>query len=288
MLLRGESGTGKDLLAKAIHNHSRRAEQQFIEINCAALPEQLLESELFGYEKGAFTDAKQRKMGLIEIAAGGTLYLDEIGDMPLALQTKLLKFLETRSFRRLGGTTEITIDLFVVASTNRDLDRAVRQRRFRQDLFYRLNVVPIHLPPLRERVDDIIAIASHYLNVYCRRFNKPKISLDAPVKQALITYDWPGNVRELKNLIERLVILADAPVLQYEHLPNDLRQCLATGASRPLQCANLDQMVNRYENELIQNALDSADGNKSKAARRLGISRFALLRRLKRRTSGIE
>ncbi len=295
VLLRGESGTGKDMLAKAIHNQSRRAERQFIEINCAALPQQLLESELFGYEKGAFTDAKQRKMGLIEIAAGGTLYLDEIGEMPLALQSKLLKFMETRSFRRLGGTTEIQIDLFIIASTNRDLEAAVAQQTFRKDLFYRLNVVPIHMPPLRAREEDILRIADHYLQVYCSRFNKPRMTLDDAVRGALVAYDWPGNVRELKNLIERLVILSGAARIQYADLPADLRQQLghrphpwADGTRQGcrgdsfLKNAGLTELVDRFERELIDKALQAAGGVKSEAAARLGISRYALLRKLKR------
>ena len=283
VLLRGESGTGKDLLAKAIHNHSQRSDRPFIEINCAALPQQLLESELFGYEKGAFTDAKQRKVGLIEIAAGGTLYLAEIGEMPMALQAKLLKFLETRTIRRLGGTSEIRIDLFVIASTNRDLDTAVDQKRFRQDLFYRLNVVPIHMPSLRERQADIIEIAEYYLRTYCARFNKPSMDLDPSMRQALTSYGWPGNVRELKNLIERLVILSDKRKLTYGDLPSDLLERLSSGPSQNEDGTSLAAMVVRFEIDIIEKALEAAGGNKSKAAENLGISRFALLRRLKRR-----
>lgn len=295
VLLLGESGTGKDLLAKAIHNHSCRVDQPFIEINCAALPEQLLESELFGYEKGAFTDAKQRKVGLIEIAAGGTLYLDEIGEMPLALQSKLLKFLETRSFRRLGGTTEIRVDLFIIASTNRDLEVAVAQKTFRHDLFYRLNVVPIQIPPLRDRGDDILQLASHYLDVYCRRFNKPQIAMEDAVRRSLAAHDWPGNVRELKNLVERLVILSGDARIRYDDLPADLRERLAaaphpldSGAGlhnrqdRPGNATSLSQVVDRFERELIEKALKEAGGVKSEAAALLGISRYALLRKLKR------
>jgi two-component system response regulator AtoC len=282
VLLQGESGTGKDLLAKAIHNHSRRSDRPFIEINCAALPEQLLESELFGYEKGAFTDAKQRKVGLIEIASGGTLYLDEIGEMPFVLQAKLLKFLETRTIRRLGGTTEISIDLFVIASTNRDLNAAVEQNRFRQDLFYRLNVIPIHMPPLRERGEDIIEIARNYLDIYCDRFNQPAMRLDTTMRRAMIAYDWPGNVRELKNLVERMVILTEQQELTKDLLPNDMQKRMYADPSTTTERSNLAEMVDRFEIGVIEKALEATNGNKSKAAEKLGISRYALLRRLKR------
>jgi two-component system response regulator AtoC len=285
-MIRGESGTGKDLIAKAIHNLSPRGTAQLIEINCAALPESLLESELFGYEKGAFTDAKQRKTGLAEIANGGTLFLDEVGELPLSLQAKLLKFIETKSFRRIGGTAEIWVDLMIIASTNRNLEEAIESGSFRQDLYYRLNVLPIYVPPLRERGEDVIKVAEYYLQYFCRKFNKPPMTLDATAKKAFLSYQWPGNVRELKNLIERVVILSSGHKIGSKLLPGEMKGSIAESQtirkSYKTDNRSLDEILAEIEKELIHNALRKAKGVKSEAAKILGISRYALLRKMKR------
>jgi two-component system response regulator AtoC len=286
VLIRGESGTGKDLVAKAIHNSTSRAKAPFIEVNCAALPDNLLESELFGYEKGAFTDARQRKTGLAEIADGGTLFLDEVGELSLSLQAKLLKFIETKSFRHIGGTSEIVVDLMIVTSTNRDLEKSLANGAFRPDLFYRLNVVPIKVPPLRDRGEDVLALADHFLVVFCRQFNKPSITLDNEVKDVFLKYDWPGNVRELRNLIERLVILSNEIRIHMEQLPDRMRPLMGQRCAAKSICdlgrRNLDDILAGVEKELIQGALQKADGIKAEASRILGISRYSLIRRLKK------
>ena len=286
IFLRGESGTGKDLLAKAIHNLSARSHRQFIDINCASIPENLLESELFGYEKGAFTDAKTRKVGLLELADGGTLFLDEVGELPLPLQVKLLRFLETRSFRRIGGTYEIKVDLLIISATNRDLLEAVARGDFREDLYYRLEVVPLEVPPLRQRGDDILALAEHYLDHFCRKFRKPPLRLGEDARQGFLIYQWPGNVRELKNLIERLVVLCTDEVVIYEDLPTVMREALdrwrAGGGDDGPSSDGLEARLAAFERGLINEALDRADGVKSEAAASLGISRYSLLRKIKR------
>jgi two-component system response regulator AtoC len=286
ILIRGESGTGKDLVAKAIHNLSSRADAQFIEVNCAALPENLMECELFGYEKGAFTDARQRKTGLVEIAHGGTLFLDEIAELSLSLQAKLLKFIETKTFRRIGGTSEIVVDLMVVTSTNRNIEQAVANRNFRQDLYYRLNVVPIQVPPLRDRDDDVLAITDYYLDAFCHQFVKPLITLSDEVKETFLKYSWPGNVRELRNLIERLVILSSESYIDVEQLPQQMHAPeaarYAAKGKYDLDQHNLEEILSSFEKEVIHGALQKANGVKSDAARILGISRYALMRRLKR------
>jgi two-component system response regulator AtoC len=286
VLLRGESGTGKDLLAKAIHNLSARRERQFIDINCASIPENLLESELFGYEKGAFTDAKHRKVGLLELADGGTLFLDEVGELPLPLQVKLLRFLETRSFRRIGGTYEIRVDVLIISATNRDLKQAVAQGAFREDLYYRLNVVPLDVPPLRERGSDIMGLAEHYLNHFCRKFRKPRVHMGEEPRQAFLNYHWPGNVRELKNLIERLVVLSTGTLITYDDLPNVMKEALDEQKNGEAVCqagyGGLESKLAQFEKGLIEQALQQAGGIKSDAASFLGISRYALLRRMKR------
>ena len=286
VLLRGESGTGKDLLAKAIHNLSARKDRQFIDINCASIPENLLESELFGYEKGAFTDAKTRKVGLLELADGGTLFLDEVGELSLPLQVKLLRFLENRSFRRIGGNYAIQVDVLIISATNRDLKQAIAKGEFREDLYYRLNVVPLDVPPLRDRGEDIMALAEHYLDHFCRKFRKPRLEMGEEPRQAFLIYHWPGNVRELKNLIERLVVLSNDRLITYEDLPTVMKQALdrhrAGELPEPKRSDGLEAKLAGYEKELIQNALHAAGGVKSEAANILGISRYALLRKMKR------
>ncbi len=219
ILLQGESGTGKDLFAKAIHYHSVRADRPFLAINCAALPENLVESELFGYEKGAFTDARQQKKGMMELADGGTLLLDEIGEMQLGLQAKLLRVLEEQTYKRVGGIQDITVDVRVIASSNRDLKTMVEEDKFRQDLFYRLNVITITLPSLRERGDDATLLADYYIQHYNRKFRKKIEGLTPDAVQLLMDYHWPGNIRELKNLIERAMILEEPPLIDVSALP---------------------------------------------------------------------
>ena len=286
VLLRGESGTGKGLLAKAVHNLSARADHPFMEVNCAAIPETLLESELFGYEKGAFTDAKTRKTGLVELADQGTLFLDEVGDLVPPLQAKMLRFLESRSFRRIGGANEIKVDVLIISATNQDLERAVADGTFREDLYYRLNVVPLNVPPLRDRGDDIMALAEHYLAHFSRKFRKPLVRMNEESRQAFLVYHWPGNVRELKNLIERLVILSADNLITYDDLPTVMKQAMAqwqAGAQHRDGGDNgLEAKLAAYERQLISQALTESNGVKSEAARLLGINRYALLRKINR------
>ena len=219
VLLQGESGTGKDLVARAIHYQSRRAARPYLEINCTSLPETLIESELFGHEKGAFTDARAAKKGQFELADGGTVFLDEIGDMPLSTQAKLLKVIENKTFKRLGGVRDVLVDVRIVAATNKELEAAVAEGAFRKDLYYRLKVFPIHLPPLRERRADIPLLAAHFIELFNREFKKQVQGIAADAEAMMMEYDWPGNVRELKNVIERAVILGGRETILAEHLP---------------------------------------------------------------------
>jgi len=277
VLLTGESGTGKDLLAQAIHYESARKDMPFMPLNCTALPRELLESELFGHEKGAFTDAKTLKKGLFEIADGGTLFLDEIGDMDLALQAKLLRILESRIFKRVGGTRDIAVDVRVIAATNRDLEERIREKAFREDLFYRLNVIPIAIPPLRERREDIIPLAERFLEDLGKDLGKEIRKIEPDAARAMEEYDWPGNVRELKNIIERAMILSSASSLGMGDLTlkrvSDPQRPSGQGGS-----LNLEEM----ELHLINEALERARSNQSVAARLLGISRDTLRYRMKK------
>ncbi|MCG8563892.1 MAG: sigma-54 dependent transcriptional regulator [Desulfobacterales bacterium] len=290
VLIRGESGTGKELVAKGIHNNSEFAQEQFIDINCASLPENLLESELFGHEKGAFTDAGNKKTGLVEMADGGTLFLDEIGEISLALQAKLLRFLETKKFRRVGGTRELSFKGLIIAATNNELERAVADGQFREDLYYRLNVVPLMVPPLRAREGDVSRLGKYYLDHFCRKFGKESLSFSPRAEAALVAYGWPGNVRELKNVMEMLAIMCDGPVIPLSQLPPTISE----GGSG-LLCGDLPEIalptvlldapladqLGCLEDQIIQRALEKTRGVKTDAASRLGISRFTLLRRLK-------
>jgi len=280
VLIEGENGTGKELAARAIHYGGARAGQPLMDINCSAVPETLLESELFGHERGAFTDAKTMKKGLFELAEGGTLLLDEIGDMKPAMQVKLLRVLETRRFRRVGGTQDIAADVRVVALTNKDLQAAVKNGEFRQDLYYRLQVIPLRMPPLREHREDVPALAASFLQRFAREFKKPVKQLSAEALNALQRYHWPGNVRELRNVIERIVILEADPVIRLEHLPQEIR-----GGPAPLPAPTLKLppggiALAAVEKELIRQAMALADGNQTRAAELLGIERDALRRRL--------
>lgn len=269
VLIRGESGTGKELVAHALHYSSERANQPFIKVNCGALPESLIESELFGYEKGAFTGANSRKKGRFELAEGGTLFLDEIGDLSLAIQVKLLRVLQEREFERLGGTETIRANVRVITATNKDLAQAIEQNLFREDLYYRLNVFTIYLPPLRERRTDILLLADHFLEKYAREHSKPIKRISTPAIDMLMCYHWPGNVRELENCIERAVLLCDGGVIHAHHLPPTLQ---TAEASNTQPATHLEAAVQAYEKDMILDALKSTRGNQAKAARLLGTT----------------
>jgi DNA-binding NtrC family response regulator len=278
VLLTGESGTGKNVIANRIHQASPRATMPLLHINCAALPENLLESELFGHEKGAFTDAVQRKKGLFEEANGGTIFLDEIGEMPMTLQAKLLGVLERRKIRRIGGNRDILTDIRLIAATNVDPKAAIKEKKLREDLYYRLNVFPIHLPPLRQRPEDIQALASHFLLNYAEKFHKAFKTISESAQATLTSYHWPGNVRELKNVFERICIMHDAVVLERHHLPQELESSdsLSPAMAIPEHLYDLELAIEHVTTMLIKKALRKAEGNTAKAARLLGIPRGTL------------
>jgi DNA-binding NtrC family response regulator len=283
VLVRGESGVGKEVVAQAIHAHSARAEYPFLEINCTALPETLLESELFGHERGAFTDARERKKGLLELADRGTVLLDEIGDLPPGAQAKLLRFLETRTFKRVGGMQDISVDVRIVASTNRDLEAAVRDQSFRRDLFYRLNVIPLTIPPLRERPEDVDPLAKFFLQQLVTAMRRPVKEISREAMAMLERYSWPGNARELRNVIERAVILEEAAEILPEHLPDELQPGaraidLDPGFSLPPAGVNIEEL----EKDLLRQALTRTQGNKTRAAELLCLSRDTLRYRLEK------
>jgi transcriptional regulator with PAS, ATPase and Fis domain len=276
-----ESGTGKELVARAIHNQSPRRDQPFVAVNLAAIPDTLLESELFGHEKGAFTGAHSRKLGKFELAHGGTLFLDEIGSLRVDLQAKLLRALQQREIERLGGTRTIQVDVRVIAATNTDLRQAIRARAFREDLYYRLHVVPIGVPPLRERKSDIPALAAHFIRKYSQEFKKGVRGLSRGALLALDGYDWPGNVRELENIIERSVALATRPVIGLDDLPLDLAMNeVAPGRAEGEAPLTLKDARDRFEQAYVLRALERADWNQSRAARGLGVHRNTLIARL--------
>jgi len=282
VLICGESGTGKELVARALHRQSRRSEGPFVAINCAALPENLLESELFGHVRGAFTDAREQRKGLFVEASNGTLLLDEIAEMPLSLQPKLLRVLEDHKVRPLGGSSEIDCDVRVLAATHQDLEAAVAAGKFRSDLFYRLNVIQLDLPALCERSNDILLLALNFIQQLSQRFNKSVVGLSQPAAAALLAYHWPGNVRELRNVIERAIALTLHDQLTLEDFPPQIRQP-AGSAPQPvnfIEAGNilpLEQMERRY----IQQVLEQLDGNRTLAARLLGVDRKTLYRKLK-------
>ncbi|HGY56010.1 MAG TPA: sigma-54-dependent Fis family transcriptional regulator [Caldithrix abyssi] len=282
ILLQGESGTGKNLVARSIHTLAAQKEAPFVEINCAAIPETLLESELFGYERGAFTNAFTSRKGLIETADGGTLFLDEIGELPLKIQAKLLSFMETRRFRRLGSNQEKEVRLRLIAATNRDLRKMVDEGKFREDLLFRLFIVSVDLPPLRELDNDIVLIARHFVEIYNRRFKKKVKGFTAAAENKLLRHNWPGNVRELSNVIERAMIFSEGKYLDEEDLLITQKPPVKkeTQWQLPPQGLSLEEL----ERNLIFSAMEQADGNKSKAARLLGLSRDALRYRLEKYT----
>ncbi len=283
VLIEGETGTGKELVAKALHYNSSRADFPFVALNCAALPETLLESELFGIEKGVATGVTQR-IGRVEQAHRGTLFLDEIGDMPLASQAKLLRVIEQREVERIGGRQPLAIDIRVIAATNKNLDEEVQAKRFRADLYFRLNVVKILLPPLRERRDDIPLLANFFADECCRAMKQRRISFSEEALQALISYNWPGNIRELRNEIERCIALASSPVIEVHDLSETIRRSLSppTSIDTAFPPSALPMNLEALEREAIQRAIAHAKGNKSLAAKLLGISREGLRRKLQR------
>ncbi|MDA8091870.1 MAG: sigma-54 dependent transcriptional regulator [Nitrospiraceae bacterium] len=285
VLMQGESGSGKDLAAKVIHYQSSRIEKPFIEINCTALPETLIESELFGYEKGAFTDARSQKKGLFELADSGTIYLDEIADMKLSTQAKLLKVLENKSFKRVGGIKDIDVDLRIIAATNKTLGEEVKKGNFREDLYYRLKVVPIVLPPLRERGEDVLLLAKYFVDVFNREFRKNVKGLAKDTQALFLEYHWPGNIRELKNVIERAMILENEEFILPEHLPIEVCGDNSGGpeqreADVKLPAGGLD--IEKVEKELIRQALDTTRGNQTKAAKLLNLTRDTLRYRMQK------
>jgi DNA-binding NtrC family response regulator len=296
VLLLGESGTGKELFARAIHHLSRRRDKPFVALNCAAIPEGLVENELFGHEKGAYTGAGTRKIGKLEMAQGGTFFLDEIGDLPLAIQAKLLRVLEERCFERVGGTQAIEVDVRVVTATNKNLREAIAQKQFREDLYFRIAAVPIEIPPLRERGDDVLLLAEHFLEDYRREFGKAGLSFSDDARRQLQSYPWPGNVRELQNTIERAAILADSDALDAAAL--QLPAARPSAAQIPAGMLNdsfswegtLDEVSSRatqhVERYLIEAALRDCKWNKTRAAEKLGVSYKTLLTKL--RALGLE
>jgi Nif-specific regulatory protein len=263
VLIRGESGTGKELIAHAIHYNSPRAKKPFVKVNCAALPEALIESELFGYEKGAFTDAHALKKGRFELAEGGTLFLDEIGDMNISTQVKLLRVLQEKEFDRLGGTTTVRANVRLIAGTNKDLEKAMTEAKFREDLYYRLNVFAIFVPPLRERKSDLLLLADYFLQKYAKEHQKNIRRISTPAIDMLTAYHWPGNVRELENVIERAVLVSDSNVLHGHNLPPTLQTAQASGTVTTL---SLSDAVEAYEKDIILDALKTTRGNRTKAA----------------------
>jgi Nif-specific regulatory protein len=269
VLLRGESGTGKELIAHALHYNSLRARKPFVKVSCAALPHDLIESELFGYEKGAFTGAVTLKKGRLEIADGGTLFLDEIGDLSLAIQIKLLRVLQEREFERLGGTETIAARFRLIAATHTHLEQAIAAGQFREDLFYRLNVFPIFVPPLRDRKADLLLLADHFLEKFAREHGKVVKRISTPAIDMLTSYHWPGNVRELANVIERAVVVCDAQVVHSHHLPPTLQTAEASGTT---PTATLRESMEAVEKDAILDALKSARGNRAKAARLVGTT----------------
>jgi len=288
VLVQGESGTGKELVAKWIHYSSKRSDKPFIAINCAAVPATLLESELFGYEKGAFTDAKSTKKGLFELADGGTVFLDEIGDMEMGMQAKLLRFLEDRSFRRVGGSRVFSVDVRIISATNKELLKSIEEKTFRNDLYYRLQVIPIFIPALRERREDIIPLALHFIDVYNKDFNKKIQGIEDQAKRLMLDYAWPGNVRELKNVIERALILGNDEMLLTEHLPLEIvakAEMPGDSGGGPMQSFRLPAEgvdIEELEKDLIRQALDITEWNQSKAAKKLNLGIDAFRYRMKK------
>ena len=294
VLIEGESGTGKELVAHYIHQMSARWDKPFLDINCAAIPTELLESELFGHEKGAFTDARFQKQGLLEVANGGTLFLDEVGEMGLPVQVKLLRVLERMTFKRVGGTKDLTVSVRIISATNRDLEKSVREGSFREDLYYRLKVLPICVPPLRERKEDIVPLARHFMDHFNKVFHKNFRRMSPEAEQALTEYEWPGNIRQLKNLFERIILLESGDTLEARHVQLtggrvtagalsciDLIQSVLSGGEIPRDGLALESVVQEIEKALIVRASEICGWNQTRAAELLGIKRDKLRYRMK-------
>ncbi len=287
VLVLGESGTGKELVARTIHYNSSRSDKPLVPINCGAIPESLLESELFGHEKGAFTGAYSARAGRFELANCGTIFLDEIGDMSPSLQVKLLRVLQERQFERVGGTKTIKVDVRVITATNQDMEKAVVEKKFREDLYYRINVIPITVPPLRERVGDVPLLVNHFLEVFSRKKGKRIEGISDEAMSLLLSYQWPGNVRELENLVERMIILKRDGVINVSDLPDKFasvrERAVLNTVIIPEQGINLESLVNEFENKLITQALEKAAGVKSKAAHLLQMNRTTLVEKMKKK-----
>ncbi|MBI5747397.1 MAG: sigma-54-dependent Fis family transcriptional regulator [Nitrospirae bacterium] len=288
VLIQGESGTGKELVARTIHFNSPRKDGPFIPINCGAIPEGLLESELFGHEKGAFTGAVATRLGRFELANSGTIFLDEVGEMPPALQVKLLRVLQSREFERVGGTKTIKVDIRILAATNQDLEEALKSGKFREDLYYRLNVVQIHIPPLRERKDDVPLLLDHFVAFFNERKKKNIQGFSSDAMKLLMDYRWPGNVREIENLIERLAILKGSGIIEIQDLPEKISTVCPITASGPIsrfpdEGVDLTMEINEFENRLILSAMEKANGVKSRAAHLLRLNRTTLVEKMKKK-----
>lgn len=284
VLILGESGTGKELVAKAIHFNGSRKEKPFIAVNCSAIPENLLESELFGHVKGAFTGAMREKIGKFEAANQGTIFLDEIGTLPMHLQTKLLRVLQEQEVERVGSNKQIKLDVRVVSATNVNLEEEVKRGNFREDLFYRLNVIPLLIPPLRERIQDILPLTKHFLEKNCHSMQRPIMHLDKEALEALEAYSWPGNVRELENIIERVVALTEGDVITLRDLPANVAKSYREGANTSVTPAGIDMVktINEIEKRMITEALELAGGVKARAALMLHINRTTLVEKMRR------
>ncbi|MGA8142900.1 MAG: sigma-54 dependent transcriptional regulator [Candidatus Acidiferrales bacterium] len=279
VLIYGESGTGKELVARALHASSLRSTMQFVEVNCAAIPEELIESELFGHRKGSFTGASEDKVGKFQRADGGTLFLDEVGDMSLKTQSKVLRVLEEQRVERLGSNEPITVDVRVIAATNKKLEEEIGRNAFREDLFYRLNVIPFYVPALRERIEDMPILAAHFLAEFCEAYGKKPKEFSAPAMDVLLSYPWPGNVRELKNLVERLVIMSPAQKIEPHHLPPELFRGASKSPQKPYE--SLQEARSAYEREFVLRKLEENRWNMTKAAGALGLERSHLYRKMR-------
>jgi two-component system nitrogen regulation response regulator NtrX len=279
VLIYGESGTGKELVARALHASSLRNTMQFVELNCAAIPEELIESELFGHRKGSFTGASEDKVGKFQKADGGTLFLDEVGDMSLKTQSKVLRVLEEQRVERLGSNEPITVDVRVIAATNKKLEDEIGRNAFREDLFYRLNVIPFYVPALRERIEDMPILAAHFLAEFCEAYGKKPKEFTAPAMEVLLSYPWPGNVRELKNLVERLVIMSPAQKIEPHHLPPELFRGASKSPQKPYE--SLQEARSAYEREFVLRKLEENRWNMTKAAEALGLERSHLYRKMR-------
>jgi two-component system, NtrC family, nitrogen regulation response regulator NtrX len=283
VLIYGESGTGKELVARALHASSLREAMPFVEVNCAAIPEELIESEMFGHRKGSFTGASEDKIGKFQKADGGTLFLDEVGDMSLKTQSKVLRVLEEQRVEPLGSNTPVTVDVRVVAATNKKLEEEIARNVFREDLFYRLNVIPFYVPALRDRIEDIPILAAHFLKAFCEEYGKKQKEFSAPSIDVLLSYPWPGNVRELKNLVERLVIICPSPRIEPHHLPPEVFRGASKSPQKPYE--SLQEARSAYEREFVLRKLEENRWNMTKAAQALGLERSHLYRKM--RTLGI-